>query len=344
MKPCDPGHDFNDFFSLYKSCCLCPRACQVDRTDTSLDARLGFCRQASIPVIASVCPHFGEEPPFSGTHGSGTVFFSGCTLRCSFCQNYQISHRCMGKESDTEAILKKLTDMIQTYHVHNINFVTPDHFFPHVFHITGLLRNLGYKLPVIYNLSGYQAVNMLKLAEPYVDIYLPDFKFSDPDLAKNLAGRKDYPKTAIEAISEMVKQKGFLDSFSSGKKIASKGVLVRHLILPGYTDNSIDALSTLFIEFGPKIPVSIMSQYYPVKESRYKSLNRMVSRKEFDKVYSHAIDLGFEHLFVQYPEDMSASSSPFLPDFTQARPFGKSMPCKQPLHLQHGNQKPRQEL
>ncbi len=225
-----------------------------------------------------------------------------------------------------EAILEKLTDMIKRHRVHNINFVTPDHFFPHVFHLTNLLRDLGHRLPVIYNLSGYQAVNMLKLAEPYVDIYLPDFKFSDPSLAKNLAGQKDYPEITIEAISEMVRQKGFLDSFFSDRQTASKGVLVRHLILPGNVDNSIDVLSALFIEFGPEIPVSIMSQYYPVRKSRYKSLNRMVSQEEFERVYSHATDLGFEHLFVQYPEDMLTKPSAFLPDFTRKRPFGRQIP------------------
>ena len=214
--------------------------------------------------------------------------------------------------------------MIRNHHVHNINFVTPDHFFPHVFRLVSLLRKEGFDLPVLYNLSGYQSVEMLKVAEDYADIYLPDFKYSDSSLAVKLSKCRDYPEVALEAIGEMVKQKGFFDTFLKGSEIAKKGVLVRHLILPGNVGNSIDALTSLFVEFGKGLPLSLMSQYQPIAQQKDEALNRLLSHEEFDKVYSHAMELGFENLFVQFPEKgpgLQTARSPFLPDFKQAEPF-----------------------
>ncbi len=273
-------------------------------------------------------PHFGEEPPISGNNGSGTIFFTGCSLRCSFCQNYQISHQGIGETLGLEKLLEKIETMIQSHHVHNINFVTPDHFFPHVFSLVFLLRKDGFDLPVIYNLSGYQAVEVLKNAEDYVDIYLPDFKYSDSSLAATFSKCKDYPRVALEAIAEMVRQKGFLVGKSTDKGLTQKGVLVRHMILPGKVKNSIDALTSVFAEFGSKLPVSLMSQYHPVLQQKNSSLNRFISQEEFVRVYSHAEELGFENLFVQFPErDLKSktAASPFLPNFRQAEPFAKSI-------------------
>ena len=214
--------------------------------------------------------------------------------------------------------------MIRLSRVHNINYVTPDHFFPHVFCLTVLLRDKGFKLPIIFNLSGYQSVEMLKIAEDYVDIYLPDFKYTDSSLALRLSKCRDYPEVALNAIEEMVKQKGFLDVCSAGSGLAKKGVHVRHLILPGYLENSINALTILFVEFGKDLPLSLMSQYHPVIEQEDKELNQFLSREEFDKVYSYAMELGFENIFVQFPEKQKSLQpihSPFLPDFKQAEPF-----------------------
>ena len=311
---------------LYKKCNLCPRLCGSDRLGKEDGiGKKGFCGETHKLRVAYAGPHFGEEPPITGKTGSGTVFFSGCSLRCSYCQNYQISHGGLGKETSLAGLYQKLEDIILKDNVHNINFVTPDHYFPHVFLIVSQLRANGFEIPVVYNLSGYQTIESLRIADDHCDIYLPDFKYSDSSLAGSLSGCPDYPKTALEAIVEMVRQKGFLDACLAGADIATKGVLVRHLILPGKIENSVNALTSLFLEFGPELPVSLMSQYSPVLKQKDQDLNRVVSEEEFNMVYSHAMDLGFENLFLQFPDNSSASGqkacSGFLPDFSQERPF-----------------------
>jgi putative pyruvate formate lyase activating enzyme len=307
---------------LFKQCFLCPRECGVDRLEGGEKSSAGFCKQDSRLRVAFVGPHFGEEPPLTGPHGSGTVFFTGCSLRCSYCQNFQISREGLGEPIEIEALLAKVEEMILRKQVHNINFVTPDHFFPYVFELVILLRSKGYDLPTVFNLSGYQSVNLLRSAEAYADIYLPDFKYADGNLAKRFSRCQDYPDVALAALSEMLSQKGFLDSFETGNPLARKGVLVRHLILPGHVENSINALTTLFVEFGAELPLSLMSQYVPVTPQDAEALNRYLTQEEFDQVYSHALDLGFQHLFVQFPEQaLPDSKSHFLPDFRLDKPF-----------------------
>jgi len=309
---------------IFEECRLCPRNCGIDRTDGSKRACSGFCKQNNTLRVAFVGPHFGEEPPISGSRGSGAVFFSGCSLKCSFCQNYQISRDGMGKAFQMDELFSKVSRLIREKNVHNINFVTPDHFFPYTFRLVDLLQKNGYDLPIVYNLSGYQSVKSLRMVEAYADIYLPDYKYSDPSTSWNLSGCKDYPMVALDAIAEMVKQKGFLDSFNSGAELATEGVLVRHLILPGKIENSLNALTSLFIEFGADIPVSIMSQYHPVLTHEDNDLNRSLTQEEFDRIYSHALDLGFKNLFVQFPDRNHMESKrhfPFVPDFNMAEPF-----------------------
>ena len=313
----------NEPLKLFKHCLLCPRMCGINRSDGKM-ARIGFCGETEEIRVAYVGPHFGEEPPLTGKNGSGTVFFSGCSLKCSFCQNHQISHQGMGMSISLEGLLEKLEEMVRVHKVHNINFVTPDHFFPHVFCLVTLLRKREVDLPFVYNLSGYQSVEMLKNAEDYADIYLPDFKYADSSLADRLSKCGDYPQVAVEAIAEMIRQKGFLDACSTGVDLANRGVLVRHLILPGNVENSIKALTSLFLEFGRGLPLSIMSQYYPVAQQEERHLNRPISVEEFERVYSHAMELGFEQLFVQFPEREAQHhvlKSPLLPDFKQPEPF-----------------------
>jgi putative pyruvate formate lyase activating enzyme len=307
---------------LYRQCLLCPRKCGVDRLDNGERSSSGFCRHDSRLRIAYVGPHFGEEPPLTGTHGSGTVFFTGCSLRCTYCQNFQISREGLGEILTLEELVTKVEDMITLKRVHNVNFVTPDHFFPHVFDLVTLLRSKGYHLPTVLNLSGYQSVNLLKSAERYADIYLPDFKYADRNLAKRLSRCHEYPDVALAALSEMLSQKGFLDCFDTGESLARKGVLVRHLILPGHVENSINALTTLFVEFGAELPLSLMSQYVPVTPQEAETLNRPITEEEFNRVHSHAQDLGFRRLFVQFPENTSCEAKPpFLPDFRLDKPF-----------------------
>jgi putative pyruvate formate lyase activating enzyme len=309
---------------FYENCRLCPRYCGVNRVTGGGAGQTGVCGETDQLRVAYVGPHFGEEPPITGVNGSGTVFFTGCSLRCSFCQNYQISQKGLGVEISAHELLEKIEGMIRDHRVHNINFVTPDHFFPHVFRLVSLLREDGFDLPVLFNLSGYQAPELLRIAEDYADIYLPDFKYSDTSLAVKLSACRDYPEVALKAIGEMVKQKGFLDTFLKGSEVAKKGVLVRHLILPGNMKNSVDVLTSLFLEFGKDLPLSLMSQYHPVAREKDEDLNRLLSKEEFDRAYAHAMDLGFENLFVQFPEKgpvLQSERSPFLPDFQQADPF-----------------------
>jgi putative pyruvate formate lyase activating enzyme len=225
-----------------------------------------------------------------------------------------------------EEVMEQIERIIHEDEVHNINFVTPDHFFPYTFSLCRMIRERGHSIPMLYNLSGYQSVKWLRVAESYADIYLPDFKYSDRKLASALSRCGDYPDVAVAALSEMVRQKGFLDSFLTGSPTASKGVLVRHLILPGHVGNSKDVLTTLFIEFGPHLPISLMSQYSPMTPEKDPCLRRKVLKDEFDEVFEHAMDLGFEYLFAQFPlteELIEGETAPFLPDFNLVNPFSK---------------------
>ena len=314
---------------FFKTCRLCPRDCGINRMEENKTSHSGFCGESQHLRVAYVGAHFGEEPPITGWNGSGTIFFAGCSLGCSFCQNYQISIDGLGKTLGMEELLERVTKMIQLSKVHNINFVTPDHFFPHTFQLVSLLRSRGYNLPVVYNLSGYQSLDMLKMVDNYTDIYLPDYKYSDPILSTFFSRCKDYPKVALDAITEMIKQKGFLDSSKTNSLLAGKGVLVRHLILPGKIENSLNALTTLFLEFGAKLPLSLMSQYQPALPQKDRELNRPITGEEFNRVYSHAMDLGFEELYVQFLENNFSNlqnPSPFLPDFRQEEPFSCNLP------------------
>lgn len=275
--------------------------------------------------IAWVGPHFGEEPPISGERGSGTVFFTGCPLRCVFCQNHQISHEGLGEVVTVEALVERSVGLAKAEGVHNVNFVSPDPFFPQTVDVVAGLRQRGFELPVVYNLSGYQSVEVLGWVEEAADIYLPDYKYGDSRVAAQYASCPDYPGVALEAIEVMLKQKGVLDVFEGGGSPAGRGVLVRHLVLPGHVENSLNALTSLFVEFGAELPVSLMSQYRPRTDRLPGSLTRRLSKEEFDRVYAHAGELGFRHLFVQFPEGGSDDS--FFPDFRDARPFKGGAGC-----------------
>jgi putative pyruvate formate lyase activating enzyme len=337
-----PQHPFaleeRRLFRLYGNCELCPRTCRVDRAS----GQEGVCRQSDELRIAAIEAHLGEEPPISGQNGSGTVFFAGCSLHCRYCQNYQISKKGLGRLRGVDEVVAEILALHRATGIHNVNFVTPDHFFPHTVAIANGLKKGGLDIPIVFNTSGYQRVESLRLIQSAADIYLPDFKFSDASLAQRLSGRRDYPSVALDALSEMVRQKGHLDSFSRREDseagcgasagsvpLAKTGVLVRHLILPGLLQNSMEALTMLLVEFGPSLPLSLMSQYVPVHFfTEFPSLNRSVTREEFEEVFQHAISLGFRNLFVQFPEGGAAAASsnrPFLPDFNRKRPFAGNL-------------------
>lgn len=287
----------------YQNCNLCPRRCGADRTN----GQLGFCRQPNKIYAARAAAHYWEEPVISGSFGSGAVFFSGCTLKCLFCQNGVISQENRGKEISTahlrEIFLKLIDDGVQ-----NINLVTPTHFLP------SILPALTPKLPVpvVYNCGGYERVETLRELEGLVDIYLPDMKYSDPKLAGILSAAPDYVEIAKAAIAEMYRQVG---SAVIEDEIMQRGMIVRHLMLPGELDNTLGVLDW-FSEAFPKGDVlfSLMSQYVPMgKAKTMPPYDRRITEDEYDAALSYLELLGIENGFTQ---DFSAATEEYIPDFS----------------------------
>ena len=284
----------------YRSCTLCPRACGVDRTA----GQRGFCGMSDKLTVARAAPHYWEEPVISDSYGSGTVFFSGCTLGCVFCQNQDISRERFGKEI-SPAQLREIFMNLVDEGVQNINLVTPTHFLPDI------LPALQPKLPVpvVYNCGGYESVETLKRLEGLVDIYLPDLKYSNNALAKKLSKAPDYVETACAAILEMYRQVGPA-VIEDG--IMQRGMILRHLILPGEIDNSLGVLDWIAEHFRPgEILVSLMSQYTPVG-SQKPPLDRAITETEYDAVLSYLELLGIEDGFTQ---DFQAAAEEYIPQW-----------------------------
>ncbi len=298
----------------YQNCRLCPRDCRVDR----LAGRRGVCGESAVCRIASATAHFGEEPSFSGTRGSGTIFFTGCSSRCFFCQNYQISTGGQGRDLTPEQLLETAGSLVARG-VHNLNFVSPDHFWPHVEWLCRSLRETGVNLPFLFNASGYQDPARVADFASLIDIFLPDFKFADPHLAEVCMKDRRYPVIALQAIREMVARKGFLTPWDpEGRETARQGVLVRHLVLPGCVENSLEVVRLMFEEFGPGLPISIMSQFKPMPGCRKKGmLERAVNDEEYEQVTDRVAELGFEKAYIQ----PGAGDDDFLPDFNEEEPF-----------------------
>ncbi len=302
-------------FSSYSPCRLCPRQCATDR----LAGVPGVCGETAHLRIASHGPHLGEEPCFSGIRGSGTLFFSGCPCHCLFCQNWQISNPHGKGQPTSPDEFHRLALSLLDLGVHNLNFVTPDHFWPHIESLCARLRNEGVTLPFLFNSSGYQLPAMVSRYAALMDIFLPDFKFADPALARLVMRDERYPEIALEALRLMVAEKGFLDPFDpSGTDLAQRGVLVRHLVLPGHVDNSLRVLDLLREEFGRWLPLSLMSQYSPIPATESRPpFHRPLDPAEYQTAVDHALHLGFENLLIQ----PLAATNDFLPDFDLPRPF-----------------------
>ena len=297
-----------DPFEAYINCTLCPRDCKVDRTQ----GKLGCCGESETCRVSFIGPHFGEEPSFTGSKGSGTIFFSGCSSQCFFCQNYQISIQHDGRAVTPGELLSEVRALLLKG-VHNLNFVTPDHFWPHIQLLCRALREEGIKVPKLFNCSGYQCPERVAEYAEAMDIFLPDFKFAEPELAEMCMGDKRYPEIALKALQEMVKSKGFLEPWdATGLETACRGVLVRHLVLPGRVENSLKALKLLHKEFGPEIPISVMSQFRPVPGCIKKAkFERTLNAEEYEQVLDLVEKLGFEKVYTQGVKDETA----FLPDF-----------------------------
>jgi putative pyruvate formate lyase activating enzyme len=297
------------------SCCeSCPHRCRVNR----LAGEVGFCRvDGGIPV-AHVGLHFGEEPPISGVRGSGTIFFAGCNLRCVFCQNSQISQETPPERFRrlTPAALAVEMRRLQDQGAHNINFVSPSHLIFQMAEAIRLARRAGLAIPVVYNTNGYDSVAALRRIRGLVDIYLPDLKYLDNALAKRFSGVADYADVVPGVLREMLDQVGCLSLDEDG--MAVRGVLVRHLVLPGCLDNSRRCLAFL-ARLAPEIPVSIMAQYTPRhRAGEYPRIDRPLSQAEYDQIVDDALDFGLENAFIQ---ELEAAEN-YLPDFTCEDPFG----------------------
>jgi len=295
---------------LLKHCVLCPRRCGADRTA----GETGFCGLPGHLVVDCALPHLGEEPPLSGRYGSGTIFFSSCNLRCVFCQNYQISHSTAGKTM-TPAGLARMMLALQDDRCHNINVVTPTPQIPLILEGLRLARKQGLAIPFVYNCGGYEDPDIIRRLAGDVDIYLPDFKYGSDETAHLLSGVGDYCAFAVAALKEMARQVG--DGLHLDDGIATGGLLIRHLVLPGLVGNSIAALDLIRSHLSPEVALSIMSQYTPISAVRqHPLLGRRVARREYQVVVDHALTLGFENLYLQEVNDRH-----FSPDFGQEKPF-----------------------
>lgn len=286
----------------YAHCTICPRRCGVDRTR----GQLGFCKMPGQVYAARAGVHYWEEPVISGSFGSGAVFFSGCTLKCAFCQNYDISQENFGKPL-TSAELRAAFERLIDEGVQNINLVTPTHFLPDI------LPALEPKLPVpvVYNCGGYESVETLRQLEGKIDVYLPDFKYSDNALAKKLSSAPEYFETASAAILEMYRQVGKPVIVADEMK---RGVLVRHLVLPGCVDNSLGVLDWVAEHFrSGDILFSLMSQYVPMgRAAEMPPFDRRITELEYDSVLSYMMLLGIED---GYTQDFSSAERGYTPSF-----------------------------
>ncbi len=282
-------------------CNACPRGCNVDR-----EVSLGYCKSPEKFKLVRASLHYWEEPCISGKNGSGAIFFSGCNLGCVFCQNYEISHGCKGVEvsdDDLVRIMKRLVDE----GANNINFVNPTHYSPQLLRV---LEKYKPPVPIVYNTSGYDSVETLKMLDGAVDIYLPDFKYIRPDKALKYSKAEDYPQVAEEAIAEMKRQVG--DDVFNENGIMQRGMIIRHLVLPSNTNSSISALDYLAENFGDTY-ISVMAQYVPCGDlTEYKEINRRLTQREYDKVVNHIFDLGLSKIFVQ---ELESAVTDYIPDF-----------------------------
>ena len=286
----------------YRHCTLCPRRCGVDRTA----GQLGFCRMPDQIHAARAALHYWEEPVISGSYGSGAVFFSGCTLRCAFCQNGVISQENFGKPlspAELRAVFERLIDE----GCQNINLVTPTHFLP------SILPALTPKLPVpvVYNCGGYESVEALQALDGLIDIYLTDFKYMVPSLAKAYSRAEDYPETAKRALAEMVRQTG--EAVFDENGLMKKGVIVRHLLLPGAVKNAKAVVKYVYETYGDTVWLSLMSQYTPLPQvENISPLNRKTTKREYERLLDYTFSLGVTNAFLQ--EGPVAEES-FIPEF-----------------------------
>jgi len=277
-------------YEMLRECTICPRNCRVNR----LAGEVGVCKTAELPRVSSYFPHFGEEPPLVGYYGSGTIFFSYCNLKCIFCQNYPISHLGEGYEVSFEALADMMLEL-QRMGCHNINFVTPTHVVPQILKALVIAVEKGLCIPLVYNTSGYDSVETLKLLDGVIDIYMPDLKYTSNKVARSLSKAENYPEIARAAIKEMHRQVGDLQIDERG--IAYRGLLVRHLVLPGGLAGTREAMRFLAKEISPNTYVNIMDQYHPYYKAKdHPVINRPITSTEYEEAIRIAKEEGLQRI------------------------------------------------
>ncbi len=282
-------------------CNICPRKCNIDRENT-----VGFCKSPDAFRLSRASLHFWEEPCISGKNGSGAVFFSGCNLKCVFCQNYEISHENKGIIVSDDKLIEIFEGLIEQG-ANNINLVNPTHYADR---LARVLRRWHSPVPIVYNSSGYESVETLKMLDGLIDIYLPDFKYTRTDKAEKYSKAKDYPTVVKNAVAQMRSQQPNYEFDKNG--IMKKGVIIRHLILPSNTNSSLELLDYLAENYKDTY-ISLMSQYTPCGNlTDYKEIDRTISEREYNKVVDYALSLGLENIFIQ---DLSSADEKFIPDF-----------------------------
>lgn len=296
-------------------CTICPRECHADR----FKGGTGYCRTDAGLNIASICIHRGEEPVIGGKDGICNIFFSGCNLRCIYCQNHEISQPCLHDrhfENDLEKALLQISGLL-SQGINTVGFVSPSHMVPQMKEIILGLHSLGHKPVIVYNSNGYDKSETLRSLEGLVDVYLPDFKYVSSSPANEFSGASDYPVIAIDSLKEMYRQMGStLHTDKNG--IAERGLLIRHLVLPGHVEESKRVLETIAEELSPGVNVSLMSQYHPMhRAATFPPLDRSLYKAEYDEVVTYMNELGFRNGWLQEIE----SNDNYLPDFSKEHPF-----------------------
>ena len=293
--------------SMLTDCVLCPRNCHADL----INGRWGRCHETAEIVVARAALHMWEEPCISGDAGSGAVFFSGCPMGCVFCQNHNIAEAKAGKTITVERLSEIFLEL-QEKGAANINLVTPTHYVLQIIEALDLARKEGLSLPIVYNTSGYEKPETIRMLDGYVDVYLPDFKYMESELAAAYSGAPDYPKYAKAALKEMLHQTGNIQ-IDKDTGMIQKGVIVRHLVLPGHVKNSKAVIKYLLETYQDQILISIMNQYTPMPQvSGDPLLSRKVTKREYEKVIDYALELGMEDGFIQEGE---AAKESFIPEF-----------------------------
>jgi putative pyruvate formate lyase activating enzyme len=312
--------NFSSFLSPLeelRDCAFCPRNCHADR----FSAKPGYCKTGATFNISSICIHKGEEPVISGSDGICNIFFTNCNLQCNYCQNWQISRNYRQRNStemSIEDVIREITAILDSG-IHMIGFVSPSHVIPQVKVIINVLSSLGYNPVKVYNTNGYEKPESIRSLEGIIDVYLPDFKYLDARISSLYSDASDYPEFASLALKEMHRQKGSVLHLDVNGK-AESGIIIRHLVLPGNTENSLKILKFIAGEISPKMHISLMSQYYPTPGvSCHPELKRFLDREEYDTVVDEMENLGFTNGWIQTME----SRNNYQPDFQRKHPFEK---------------------